>query len=103
MNVLKTSFVLYGYFEDIFCTLWMFQRSLLYFIDVSKTSFVRYKCLEDSFLYVLKTPAKLPLNIHIVLYRLRVASDYPFFSLLIMSEYLKRSSLFVCLWLLVYI
>ena len=43
------SFVRYGCLKDVFCTLWIFQRRLLYVIDVSKMSLVRYGCLKDVF------------------------------------------------------
>ena len=49
LGCLKMSFVRYGCLKDVFCTLWMSQRRLLYVMDVSKMSFVRYGCLKDVF------------------------------------------------------
>ena len=49
------SFVRYESLKDVFCTLWMCQRHLLYVMDDSKTSFVRYRCLKDIFCSLWRT------------------------------------------------
>ena len=48
-------FVRYECFKDVFCTLWMSLRRLLYVMDVLKTStkrifhFLCYECVKDVF------------------------------------------------------
>ena len=44
MDILETPFVSYECLKDVFCMLWMSKRRLLYVMDVSRTSFVCYKC-----------------------------------------------------------
>ena len=78
MDVLSTSFVHYGCLKDyrtlcmsqkdsfvrckclkdVFFTLWMSQRRLLYVMDVSKT-IGRYVCLKKTLLYVMNVSKRL--------------------------------------------
>ena len=41
------TFSRYGCQKDVFCTLWMSKRCLLYVMHAKKMSFVRYSCLKD--------------------------------------------------------